>query len=211
MKRKFLNEIEGFEDYDGYSVTEEGKVYSHFKRYDKEWQILKEPVRELKPTADKKGYLKVRLSSNGNKKSASVHRLTALAFIDNPDNLPQVDHIDANKLNNSVENLEWVTGQENHRRKMEMGLNIVKSGEEHYMRVRNYQKDEFPCCKEIVQYDIYGNFIAEYKSVKTAGEENGIDKTSISKALKGHIKTAGGFIWKYKNQEGSTTIENIDM
>ena len=60
------------------------------------------------------GYYKVDLyAKNGKRKKEYVHRLVALAFIDNPNNLPQVNHIDGNKINDNVENLEWVTVKEN--------------------------------------------------------------------------------------------------
>lgn len=53
------------------------------------------------------------IDKDGNKKDENVHRLVALAFIDNPNNLPQVNHIDENKLNNNVVNLEWVNEKQN--------------------------------------------------------------------------------------------------
>lgn len=67
----------------------------------------------LKPSFDKKGYLEVWLSLNGKPKKFSVHRLVASAFIPNPENKTQVNHIDGDKSNNNLSNLEWVTNQEN--------------------------------------------------------------------------------------------------
>ena len=67
----------------------------------------------LKPATNKFGYQIVGLSKNGKRKEGKVHRLVAKAFIDNPDNKKQVNHKDGNKKNNSVDNLEWVTNQEN--------------------------------------------------------------------------------------------------
>jgi len=72
--------------------------------------------RELHPILTNRGYLRVNLSKDKTVKRVSVHRLVAEAFIPNPDNLPQVDHIDGNKLNNCVENLRWISQSENCRK-----------------------------------------------------------------------------------------------
>ena len=67
----------------------------------------------LKPYENKKGYLKVGLSVGRRSEKKRVNRLVATAFIENPNNLPQVNHKDGNKQNNSVSNLEWVTNEQN--------------------------------------------------------------------------------------------------
>lgn len=78
---------------------------------------LRGPLGIRKTQKDRDGYLKCLLRMPGGiRKDYRISRLVALAFIDNPDNLPEVDHKDRNKQNNNVDNLEWVTGQENTRR-----------------------------------------------------------------------------------------------
>jgi hypothetical protein len=67
----------------------------------------------LKPYKNKKGYLKVGLMNGGKSHKKRVNRLVAMAFIDNPNGCPFVDHIDGNKENNSITNLRWVTDREN--------------------------------------------------------------------------------------------------
>lgn len=71
------------------------------------------PNKLLKPFKDHQGYLLVGLCHSGKVSNISVHRIVASAFIPNPNKLPQVNHIDCNKENNNVENLEWVTAKEN--------------------------------------------------------------------------------------------------
>ena len=76
-----------------------------------------------------KGYLQAHLTINGTKKKYYVHRLVAICFIPNPNNYKQVNHIDGNKLNNHVSNLEWCTCKQNIRKAWELGLNA--KGEKH--------------------------------------------------------------------------------
>ena len=76
----------------------------------------------LKPKISKHGYLHIILRIGKLQKDFSIHRLVAIAFIDNPDNLPTIDHIDGNKLNNNVNNLEWVSYKENNQRAYDLGL-----------------------------------------------------------------------------------------
>ena len=77
----------------------------------------------LSPSTNYKGYKIIRLSNNGNRPCKAIHRLVAETFIPNPDNLPQVNHKDGNKENNSFTNLEWVTNEENsiHAQRMRKG------------------------------------------------------------------------------------------
>jgi len=95
--------------YEHYSVDECGNVWSHYSK----WGKRKTPKR-LADRPDGKGYLQVRLYTGaGQSEYLRVSRLVAQAFLDNPDGLPEVHHKDEDKLNNTVSNLEWVTGQQN--------------------------------------------------------------------------------------------------
>lgn len=88
--------------YKGYKVDEYGNIYS------------KRTGKKMKPHTANDGVLKIELiHTSGKRKQESVHRLIAKAFIPNPDNKPQVDHIDGNKQNNNASNLRWCTNIEN--------------------------------------------------------------------------------------------------
>jgi hypothetical protein len=91
-------------------------------------------VREriLKPAIDSKGYERVALAKNKSLKTYKVHRLVADAFVDNPKNNPQVNHINGVKTDNKFGNLEWVTNKENAQHAVDNGLWSYKKGHEHH-------------------------------------------------------------------------------
>jgi molybdenum-dependent DNA-binding transcriptional regulator ModE len=124
--------------------------------------------------ANENGYIRVYIYN----KTYALHRLIALAFHENPENKEQVNHIDGNKLNNSVQNLEWVTNKENQIHKFQIGLG------------NNFTK-------KIVQYDLEMNKIKEFESIAGAAKELNIGKTNINGVLKNRRNTAGGFVFKY--------------
>lgn len=94
----------------------------------------------LSSAASKKGYETVNLSKNGKEKTHSVHKLVASHFIDNPESKKYVNHIDYNKLNNRVDNLEWVSAKENSQWSLEnnrKGQLKSSKAENHYINKRN--------------------------------------------------------------------------
>ena len=110
-------DIEGYEGL--YQVSNLGRVKSIYgwcgNRFVKRTKILKLKI-------NNKGYTKVYLYKNKKSKMFFVHRLVAMAFVPNPNNLPQVNHKDGNKLNNSIGNLEWCTCSENIKHAYKTGL-----------------------------------------------------------------------------------------
>ena len=104
MEQEIWKDIAGFDGL--YKVSNLGRVKSlNYKRSGKEGI--------LSPKNVGKGYSKVSLWKNGKENQLLVHRLAAQAFLLNPDNKPEVDHIDKNKCNNNISNLRWVTSKEN--------------------------------------------------------------------------------------------------
>lgn len=103
MIEEIWKSVPGFEDYE---VSNYGRVRSlHYKNGNK--------VKVLKPFKDHQGYLHVNLRNNGKRWCVKVHRLVALLFIPNPENLPQINHITEDKTRNEVWNLEWCTAKYN--------------------------------------------------------------------------------------------------
>lgn len=149
---------------------------------------------------NKKRYYTVALHSNGVRKDRYVHRLVALAFLPNPNNLPYVNHLDHNIHNNKVENLEWCTTSENARHSYESGRRVIE-----YQMVRKgiQRKMTDKVKKPVVQYDLDMNYIASFESAAEAARQTNVNNRGISFVCKGKRKTAGGFIWRF--QEGSTT------
>lgn len=119
----------------------------------------------------KNGYLTVMLVENGKHKLEYVHRAVAKAFIPNPHKLPQVNHIDYNRKNNCVGNLEWCSIQ------------------------RNIQHSKG---KRIVQYNDDGEKVGDYRCGREAERAMGVPHGSIDRAARGQYKKAYGFIWRYE-------------
>ena len=170
--------VVGYEGF--YEVSNLGRVKTlHYNRL-------------LKPNKDKYGYYKVSLRLNGKSKSYTVHRLVAMAFVDNPYNKPCVGHKDETKTNNFASNLEWVTWAENDR----MPLHRKRISEHCNWRGKGALHN---CSKAVLQFDKKGNFITEFVSTQEAERITGIAHQSIGQCcLKRKYKSAGGFVWKYK-------------
>jgi len=169
-------------DYPAYKITDNGVIYSRFKY---KTSIIIDEWREVKQIYDKScGYYIVTLcDGNGKRQNKRVHRLLLEAFKPNPLNKAHVNHIDGNKLNNSLDNLEWATASENAKHAAVTGL-----------------CDERRKATEvaIVQMDMDYNVVAEHISLHQAGRDTGIAWQNISKVVRKLRHTAGGFRWEYK-------------
>lgn len=150
----------------------------------------------LKLQTDKKGYQRVRVTICGEKMGFKVHREVAKAFIPNPDNKPQVNHIDGNKANNTVDNLEWVTNQENARHAIATGLfDAVALGAK---KANDAKK------RPIVGFDPYTGKGYEFESVSAA--ERWFRSRHITAVLKGRRKHVNGWTFAYLDDESKGVI-----
>ena len=172
-----MRNIKGFEG--RYKVTSEGKVYSLLTN------------KFIKPWLGGNGYYKVGLrDKNGKKHLLILHRIVAETFINNPHNFPQVNHIDGNKLNNNVYNLEWCTPSYNTKHALKTGLRkksfhntgkkLGKTSKYHYVFILNSKKDG-KCykayvhnekCSKTKQFSVrkYGELEAERLAALAANE-----------------------------------------
>lgn len=135
------------------------------------------------------GYYSIVAKVNKKAKNFPIHRLLAIKFIPNPNVLPQVNHKDGNKLNNNIDNLEWVSRSENIRHAINMGLIPIhmkgKTGINNHKSKAVYQIKD-------------GLIIGEYVSMTEAERETGTRRTNILHVINKKRKTAGGYVWKFK-------------
>lgn len=150
--------MEDIKNYEGlYAITSCGKVWSYKSK------------KFLKPGANTDGYLRVDLRKDKERKQFLIHRLVAEAYIPNPNNYDTVDHIDFDRTNNCVNNLQWMSHSENCRKRRDNGSKPVR-------------------CIEL-------NTI--YPSIREAARCLNLDSSSISKACRGELKKTGGYHWEY--------------
>ena len=157
--------IEGTKGY--YYISNTGLVWSQHR------------LSLLSPSIDRYGYEKVVLSVRGKVFYKTVHRLVAEAFINNPLDLPTVNHINEIKTDNRVENLEWAS----------VGTNVNHG-------TRNQRMADSKCIKPVEQILPSGDTIV-YKGVKDASRITGVNRSCISQCCKNKRKTAGGYKWRY--------------
>lgn len=169
--KEIWKDIPGYEGL--YQVSNLGKVKSLYN-YRGIGNLLKPKL--------KNNYYQVGLRKNNIRKWVSIHRLVAKTFISNPNNLPQVNHKDENKLNNNADNLEWCSALYNNI----YGNRISKVKE----------KLEKP----IIQYDTEGNVIKKWNSLKEASETLNISKGNISCCLNGKYKQTHNFMFKFDSE-----------
>ena len=164
--------------FDGYAVTNDGKVYS------------KKTNKFMKLSIGSKGYIQVCLTVDGKKRTIRVHRIVAETFIPNIENKPQVNHIDGNKQNNCVDNLEWCNNSENQKHSYRVIGNKNHGGGGGKTPV---------ICIETKKV---------YCSATEVAKDTGAYVTNISRTCKNGHGTAAGFHWKYVKEGGRKYVSN---
>lgn len=170
MKNEEWRDVAGYEGL--YQVSSEGRVKSLERKGHKSERILK-------PDVVGGGYLAVVLYAGGKTRMFFVHRLVCQAFHENPDNKPQVNHINEDKTDNRACNLEWCTCKQN-----------INHGTAKDRSSKNRSKS-------VGQYTLGGALVKFWASTMEVERQAGFYHGNISKVANGKLKQAYGFIWKY--------------
>lgn len=179
MEKEIWKDIEGYEGI--FQVSNLGRIRS-LDRYVNTCHGAKriQKGRILKPTKCKNGYYEAQINHKGKRKIFLLHRLVGKYFLENPDNLPEINHKDEDVSNNCVENLEWCTSKYN----ANYGTRNIRM-----MEGRNF--------KPVIQLSKNGEFIKKWDKMSDACKETGADCSSLIRVCKGKQKTCVGYIWKY--------------
>lgn len=181
--QEIWKDIPGYEGY--YQISNTGRVKSLSRKINYNHPKFSKRSMEEKILSPKitNGYLGINLYINKKRRSFLIHRLVAEAFIPNPLNLPQVNHKDENKFNNSVNNLEWCT--------LEYNL-LYGTGAKRSLESRT---------RPVLKFSLDGIFLEKYPNQSIAAAKNNANQANISKCCNGHIKSCKGFVWKYEEGE----------
>ena len=178
------------ENYEGfYQVSDCGRIKSLERDvYYSNGAVHHVDEKILVPILNRGGYSQINLNKNGKVKKEYVHRLVAMAFIPNPENKSQINHKNEVKTDNSVENLEWCTASYN----LSYGTRTARAVQNHeYPKLGNHPNAKPVFCEELNK---------KFDSIRRAEEELGVNINCIVSACKGKTKTAGGFHWRYANE-----------
>lgn len=189
--KEIWKDIEGYEGL--YQVSNMGRVRS-LERIARNNHKIKEKI--LTPYLQISGYLKVHLRKDNSSYTPFIHRLVAQAFLPNPSNKPQVDHINTNRADNRVCNLRWTTISENRKNPITLErVRIVNSGENNPMF--GVIGADNKRSRAVLQFNKDGEFIKKWDCINDIKRELGINVSNIPECCKGNHKTANGYKWEY--------------
>lgn len=177
---------EGFEDF--YEVSNLGRIRSVDRVVESKRGPLNYKGRMISTPPNSDGYPAFNFCRAGSKKSAKVHQVVAKAFIPNPEGYPEVNHIDENKENNNVSNLEWCTREHN----MNHGTGLQRM-REHPNQVERRENSRVP----IVGIRISDEKLIRFESISEA-DRSGFQRRSLWSALNGYDKSHKGYVWCYE-------------
>ena len=188
--KEIWKEIKNYEEL--YEISNYGRIRSKERYINARRGKRLKKVKILTPFCQKNGYYAITLWKYKSFKLHYIHRLVAIAFIENENCLEQVNHKNGDKKDNNVENLEWVSRSENMKHAISLGL-FSKSVLNERINKMN-EKVMKPVC-QIKD----GKVIKTYKSATLAGKELGHKYSNISACCRGLLKTSCGFQWKWKD------------
>ena len=180
-----MNEIwKAVQGYEGrYEISNLGRVKSLNYNHTKKPKILA-------PKHHSSGYDTVTLCNNGIHKNKPIHKLVADAFIPNPNNLPQVNHIDGDKSHYSVDNLEWVSASDNVRHAIKNGLRRPFVSDNGFGATHIHRR-------AVYQFSMDGELIQRWECISDASREYSCRPSSIVNCCQGRNKSLRGYKWSY--------------
>lgn len=174
-----------------YKVSNLGRIYS-VKRHDRLNRL--KGGKFIKIRKNHNGYCIVSLNKDGAQHTFLLHRLVAQAFLNNPHKKAEVDHINGDKSDNSVDNLRWCSRIENINNPITYSKMSDNAKKNPVSGIKN------PFSKRVAQYSTDGIFICEYESTGIVSLKTGVSIHSIQRCALGKRKNGGGFIWKYTSE-----------
>lgn len=183
-------DIAGFENY--YQVSNRGRVRS-LDRVIKDGNRNRHIKGKVLPQNHKNSlYHLVNLFKDGKQTTKATHRLVAEAFIPNPDNLPVVDHIDANKYNNDVRNLRWTTYRGNTLYAIEAGVLDVEANKRFLQENNLWEK-----AVKVTRHPVIRNDGVVFESVSAAAKAIGCSRSSVVRVIQGVMSNIYGYTFEY--------------
>lgn len=179
-------------DYEGlYEVSNLGRIKSLSRSfysfgYGKNKKLCQKKERIRSPQINENGYCRIMLSNNGVNKTHIVHRLVLSAFVENPHNKEDVNHIDGVKTNNVLSNLEWATRSENMIHALNLGLKVEKKGDERHTS------------KPVELSDLSGNSLQKFGSIQSCAKFLNETHNAVEHYMQNRMPLGKNFRKKYK-------------